>query len=497
MVLGVAASWYLDKTTWLLAFSAGLTVVALLLFGTVNTIRNLLRIGGLNVNPATSLASLAMLGCLVPIAKVAVPGAFSGPGGFLLSAGAFLAVIEWIWGQITNVDPLRVPRMLRITAWTLLIWSVLSFSVRTFVPAEYADYFGSVYAESKADAKRAAFEKAKKSVMIMVWAEEATPVYSGFVNNGQVTGLQFATTTGVIARDKDGKLKDVIMLKQGDAAKARYLDLPLVNPSNQGEPLVEVQLPNEFGQYINTSGTSAPQLFVPHRVVTTDHADAPKHKDEEKKDLTKNDGTATRPRIVGAQPTPTPSTGILDSAKNFVTGLLPGNTSGNAPVGNAGQKVPPGTTTSRVANLQRVAPQVRVAADGMSATLTVPADLASGVPVVDTANGNTLSLNPGDQVEITASGTIKYGDDRPLVGPGGEATGYRDTSVDSPYSTHVGGLEMWVGNDTSFPNRLFVGTYSRGSIRGSGTPTLRVIESLPGYADNTGAFQVTIKVIRR
>jgi len=117
----------------------------------------------------------------------------------------------------------------------------------------------------------------------------------------------------------------------------------------------------------------------------------------------------------------------------------------------------------------------------------VPSSEANGVNT--TEEGKSLRLNKGDYIEVTATGTVDIG--RGRVGPRGEESGYWDTSVDSPYTRNVGGLEMWIDDKR---NRYFVGNYFTKKVEHSGIITFRVIESFHGYTDgNTGAFEVTVK----
>lgn len=120
--------------------------------------------------------------------------------------------------------------------------------------------------------------------------------------------------------------------------------------------------------------------------------------------------------------------------------------------------------------------------------LEVPV-IADGVKAEN--NGQKFELFEGDTIEIDVSGTVDIG--RGPVGPDGEQ-GYGDPSMDSPFKTRVGGLEMWIGPDKS-SNRYFIGSEFKGRVTHSGIPTFRVIESLFGYGDgnNSGSFRVTLK----
>ncbi len=107
------------------------------------------------------------------------------------------------------------------------------------------------------------------------------------------------------------------------------------------------------------------------------------------------------------------------------------------------------------------------------------------------SNGKEFIFNSGDKVEILASGYVNIG--RGSFGPNGESN-YSDTTMDSPYKNHVGGLEMWIGDKS---NRYFIGDHFFQRVDHSGIPTLRVIESHHGYSDgNSGAFKVLIKKLK-
>lgn len=120
--------------------------------------------------------------------------------------------------------------------------------------------------------------------------------------------------------------------------------------------------------------------------------------------------------------------------------------------------------------------------------IVVVPPVAQGVSLE--VDGHPIGLAIGDEIEIVASGIADIG--RGPFGPEGEPN-YRDSSVDSKYKDHVGGLEMWIGPDKE-ANRFFIGARFIGKLTHSGVPTFRVVESLPGYKDgNSGAFIVTVK----
>ena len=112
-------------------------------------------------------------------------------------------------------------------------------------------------------------------------------------------------------------------------------------------------------------------------------------------------------------------------------------------------------------------------------------------PLSGNTDGRRFEVSAGAILEITATGQVDIG--RGPVGPEGES-GYRDTSMDGPYSENVGGLEMWIGSIQEFEQISCWVSICAKSTRHSGTLTLRVIESMHGYADgNSGAFMVTIR----
>lgn len=137
---------------------------------------------------------------------------------------------------------------------------------------------------------------------------------------------------------------------------------------------------------------------------------------------------------------------------------------------------------------------INVSLDGKSCTVLVPATAAYGINCIDPSTGRKFEVRSGDEVDVSASGYVKVGVDRPTVGPEGETSGYFDHAVDSPYTQNVGGLEMWIGIDRR-TNRYLVGSHLQQKVSYSGVPSFRVIDVLPhsrgGYR-GTGAFTVTI-----
>lgn len=107
----------------------------------------------------------------------------------------------------------------------------------------------------------------------------------------------------------------------------------------------------------------------------------------------------------------------------------------------------------------------------------------------------TLTLQKGDLLEVTATGQADIG--RGLFGPEGERTGYRDTSLDSPFNDRPAGLEGWIGSKQD-NHRFFVGARYSEKVTANGTLTLRIIESIPGYTDgnNGGGFTVTVRITK-
>jgi hypothetical protein len=151
----------------------------------------------------------------------------------------------------------------------------------------------------------------------------------------------------------------------------------------------------------------------------------------------------------------------------------------------------PTSVTSPGLSLPIYSPSVSYEARTDTWSAVVPGQIVQGVKL-ELPSGQKLELRSGDTLEITASDLVDIG--RGPIGPYGEV-GYRDTSVDSPYSDHVGGLEMWIGTSS---NRYFIGPHFLQQVGNSGVPTLRVIESLHGYGDgNSGAFRVTVRVTSR
>ena len=142
---------------------------------------------------------------------------------------------------------------------------------------------------------------------------------------------------------------------------------------------------------------------------------------------------------------------------------------------------------------------VKISPDNKTATVVVPANAAYGINAIDASTGKQFVINPGEDIEISVSGNVQVGTDRPVVGPEGETTGYFDTGVDSPYSRNVGGLEMWIGPNRGSQHYL-LGSNVRQRFPEGGVPTFRIIDKLPmrmasgkmeGY-QGTGAFTVTI-----
>ena len=165
---------------------------------------------------------------------------------------------------------------------------------------------------------------------------------------------------------------------------------------------------------------------------------------------------------------------------------------------NAQTKISPISVTPQPETLKEPSSPPGKAFSEKDASITINPDgswivvvppIAEGVPLI-APDGQRFEVSAGAMLEITATGQVDIG--RGPVGPEGES-GYRDTSMDGPYSENVGGLEMWIGPSKSL-NRYLVGSRFVQKVRHSSTLTLRVIESLHGYADgNSGAFMVTIR----
>jgi|GEM_PF-3734870 len=133
---------------------------------------------------------------------------------------------------------------------------------------------------------------------------------------------------------------------------------------------------------------------------------------------------------------------------------------------------------------------VKIAPDGKSCTLFVPATYGNGVEARDNA-GHQFYLNKGEQFEIQATGMAMFSTEHPRVGPQG-MYGWYDPYVDSPFNENVGGLEFSIGPLPE--NRFLAGTNYSGGAEYSGVPVFRVVERTSGYGDgNYGGFTVTIK----
>ena len=139
-------------------------------------------------------------------------------------------------------------------------------------------------------------------------------------------------------------------------------------------------------------------------------------------------------------------------------------------------------------------PSVEISADGNICRMIVPSDLAGGVKAIDT-QGRNFTIQAGDQIRLELAGKVQIGSDRPIIGPEGETSGYRDTGVSSPFKSNVGGLEFSIGPLSA--NRYLASKNVSFRSTQTGVPTFNVIETPDGYKDgNLGFFRVTITRIK-
>lgn len=139
-------------------------------------------------------------------------------------------------------------------------------------------------------------------------------------------------------------------------------------------------------------------------------------------------------------------------------------------------------------------PSVKISADGKECLIVVPADARDGVKAID-KNGKEFVIHSGDQIELEISGKVQVGSDRAIVTAEGETSGYRDTGVDSPFYSNVGGLEFSIGSLSS--NRFLAINNKQFTANYDGVPIFRIVDrldgNLDGYNGNLGGFTVTIK----
>ncbi len=151
---------------------------------------------------------------------------------------------------------------------------------------------------------------------------------------------------------------------------------------------------------------------------------------------------------------------------------------------NTSSDFQPPSRTAAASNPSRPARNVPAKRSSGGTSFTVPQSSRSGVA--------TITVKAGDTIEIDPSGKAETRREAGPVGPGGETSGYCDTSVDSPFTCNVGGLQMWIGDKNSKPY-LIDGLTTIKAERG-GTVYLQVIDSKTGH-NGTGAFVGKIRRI--